>query len=247
MSAKGKNDPFVANPQEVAGDLLEPVLRFLQQSGISRADAERAFQLAWASAARQHPPKVRLASLTDPQPFVDLVATWCRNPRFLDKTGLPRSLTIRGRGGFASLVREVAPSLEVNQALKVLVAYGNVERLRSGHLKLLRPFFHIRTDNRLAFEPSVRFLVDAAGNVKSSLAAGPRENAGGVRHFWRAVETRTIPRRRVRHFLQFVKDQSLTFLQDIDDWLAQNSQTKSRSLTRVGVGMFTFGSSTERE
>jgi hypothetical protein len=186
-----------------------------------------------------------LASLIDPQPYVDLVTTWARHPDYLDARGLPRDLTSRGKSGFASLVHRTSPKLSPAKAAETLVAYGNVQVLANRRLRLTKPFFHIRTEKTLAFEPSVRFLVDAAGNVKSSLndVAKTKNSASQHRHFWRAVETRSIPEHRVKEFLSFVKDQSLSFLQDVDDWLSESGSpiTSKRKTTRIGLGLFTFG------
>jgi hypothetical protein len=150
---KTSNPPTVARPELVAEGLLEPILHFLHQAGVSEADAKRAFAGAWKKSARRGRHKVEFSSLKDPQPYVDIVGLWCRHPGFLDKSGLPRDLPLRGASGFASLVRMVEPNLNAKSALDVLVAYGNVQKVQRGKFRLTKPFFHIRTDSALAFEP----------------------------------------------------------------------------------------------
>jgi hypothetical protein len=251
VASKERSESFETHQRAVAQELLDPVLRFIAQSGITEEDARTAFNRAWRKAQGAPGKRVKLASLADPQPYVDLVTTWARHPDYLDASGRPRDLPNRGKSGFASLVRRTSPALSPIKVAEVLVAYGNVQILPNRRLKLTKPFFHIRTGKRLAFEPSVRFLVDAAANVKSSLndTSESRDHSNQHQHFWRAVETRSIPERRVKEFLLFVKDQSLSFLQDMDDWLSEsgNSVTSKTKTTRMGLGLFTFGKADARE
>lgn len=240
----GKLDHSLSPPDEVAERLLAPVLRFLQQAGISEKDAQAAFKSAWKSSSRdQQGASVSLTNLADPQPFVDLIGVWTRNSEYLDRQGMPRELSIGGRLGFASLLRRANVNLSTKSALAVLLDYGNVERAGK-RVKLIKPFFHIRSRDSLAFEPSVRFLLDAAGNVSDSLSRreGPRGEEDD--HFWRTVDTKELPRAKRRAYLEFVKASSLSFLQDIDDWLSENACVpRSRAKrVRVGLGLFTLGS-----
>ncbi len=249
MAEKALAEKFAANPSDVAQELLEPVLSFLQQAGITEAEASRAFRSAWIKSKKAKSAPVSLESLEDTQPFVDLVAAWSRHSAYLSKEGLPRDLPIRGQNGFASLVKKVAPKLEPRKALLLLHAYGNVERLPNGKVRLTKPFFHIKSGGRLAFEPSVRFLLDAARNVKASLrdpSAGKGRDAG-LQHFWRTVDSTNLPQSRRKAYLAFVKELSLTFLQDVDDWLSENSSgaTRKGKTGRVGLGLYTIGTAPE--
>lgn len=249
MAKRTHPQPAIARPELVAEQLLEPILRFLHQAGISEADAKRAFAGAWKKSARRGENQVEFNSLEDPQPYIDIVGLWCRHPAFLDTSGLPRDLPLRGPSGFAALVRLVAPDMHSQNALDVLVSYGNVQKSPENKFRLTKPFFHIRTDHALAFEPSVRFLLDAAGNVKGSLGIrhGKRSAQKRSQHFWRSVDSSYLPRSLTKEYLAFVKTLSLTFLQDIDDWLAEHSAkpgSKSK-VARVGLGLFTIESSKE--
>lgn len=249
MAQKDLVERFGAKPSDIAQELLEPLLSFLQQAGISQTEASKAFRSAWNKSKKKKASPISLESLKDPQPYVDLVATWSRNSVYLNKAGLPRDLPLRGLNGFASMVRKVAPKLEPKKALLLLHAYGNVERLTDGKVRLIKPFFHIKSESRLAFEPSVRFLLDAARNVKASLrdAAPHKGVAFQTQSFWRTVDSKNVPQVRRKAYLAFVKELSLTFLQDIDDWLSENSQHKaSNSKTgRIGLGLFTIGTAPE--
>lgn len=248
MAAKDRSDRdrFAAKPQAVAEDLLEPILQFLQQAGISEPEASAAFRSAWKRSSKQKAAAaVRLESLENPQPFVNLIGAWSRNPAYLRQDGSTRDLTMRGRHGFAALVRQHAPSMEPKRALSLLRSFGNVEQLRDGKIRLTKPFFHIKSDRKLAFEPSINFLLDAARNVRASLAAsnGRTVNSKGAQHFWRAVDANNIPDAKRKEFLIFIKSLSLTFLQDVDDWLSENESTagSTNRSGRLGLGLFTIG------
>lgn len=245
MAEKALSERFAAKPSDVAEELLEPVLSFLQQAGISEVEASKAFRAAWNRARKKKTAPIALESLEDTQPYVDLVTAWSRQSTYLGKDGLPRDLPIRGESGFASMVKRIAPKLEPRKALLLLHAYGNIEKLPNGRVRLTKPFFHIKSDGRLAFEPSVRFLVDAARNVKASLQDSDKAEQGAsqAHNFWRTVDSKNLPASRRKAYAAFVKELSLTFLQDVDDWLSENSTNgrgKSKS-GRVGLGMFTIG------
>lgn len=230
----------------VAEKVLEPVVSFLARAGVGKAELDSAVSKIWA---KHELPRtsVTLTTLRDPQPFVELVTAWTRDSNYLDSAGEPRDLSIRGRYGFNSLVRASSPSTSPKMALSVLQSYGNVIRLKTKRVRLAKPFFHIRGDNRLAFEPSVRFLLDAAGNVRESAGRkmALRDPAG--EHFWRSVDSRVLPKRYMSAYLKFVKEHSLAFLQDVDDWLVEKATSPSKRSVkqgrRVGVGLFTFESS----
>jgi hypothetical protein len=243
--SKSRLEHSASPPREVAESLLAPVLKFLRQAGISERDAVAAFQSAWKTSSDQRGGSLSLTNLANPQPFVDLVGIWTRNSDYLDRAGLPRELAVGGRFGFAALVRKAQINLSPREAMAVLLEYGNVERVGS-RIKLTKPFFHIRSGDSLAFEPSVRFLLDAAGNVSDSLSKRA-DSQGRTGHFWRTVDTRELPRAKCRAYLDFVKVSSLSYLQDIDDWLSENACAPSSRAkrVRVGLGLFTLGSDAE--
>ncbi|RYD74575.1 MAG: hypothetical protein EOP84_19675 [Verrucomicrobiaceae bacterium] len=230
---------------EVAATVLGPVVAFLARAGVGKTDIESAVRNVYA---HQKPAKktVKLTTLRDSEPFVNLVATWTREANYLDASGEPRDLSIRGRYGFASLARQAAPGIGAQRALEVLKDYGNIQRLENRRVRLVRPFFHIRGENTLAFEPSVRFLLDAASNVRKSSQRESGNSDPTKGHFWRSVDTRTLPREMLSSYLSFVKEHSLAFLQDVDAWLLENASTEQakrrQRRVRVGVGLFTFES-----
>ncbi|MET0292478.1 MAG: DUF6502 family protein, partial [Steroidobacteraceae bacterium] len=187
-----------------------------------------------------------LSNLVDPKPFIELIGLWSRNPDYLDEDGLPRDLSVTGRFGFATLVRRSNLKVSTSEALSILLEYGNVELVKR-KVKLTKPFFHIRSNETLAFEPSVRFLLDAAGNVSSSLSKGEGSDGKLDEHFWRSVDTHALPQAKRKEYLAFVKASSLSFLQDIDDWLSEHAcaPASRAKKVRVGLGLFTLESENE--
>lgn len=206
-----------------------------------------AVRSAWRNPSRNRGRKVALTSLVDAQPYVDLIALWTRHSNYLDDEGLPRALPLAGRNGFGSLVKRANVGSSSKTALATLLDYGNVETIGQ-RVVLTKPFFHIRSQESLAFEPSVRFLLDAASNVKSSLDRAPRKSRTRAEPFWRSVVSSSLPKGRRADFLAFVKASSLSFLQDIDDWLSQNADASAirRDNVRVGLGLFTVDSVPEK-
>jgi hypothetical protein len=236
----------VDSPRAAAIEVLEPILRFMQQSGISEKDAIDAFSRAWSRAAKDRTSKVRLTELANPQPYVDAVTRWARDPAYLNTEGLPRDLPVRGKRGFAALLKASNCEEPVQRVVETLRTYGNIQVLASGKVRLRTPFLHVRAGRNLAFEPNIQFLVDAARNVRASLRDSPTRGNGGskVKPFWRAVEAQHLSKRAHAAFLAYVRQCSLTFLQDIDDWLVENGGHGARNPVprhRVGLGLFTIG------
>jgi hypothetical protein len=218
--------------------LLQPIAVLINAGGIVTGDAKKAFSRALRKAQRR-PSARKLERIGYSTAYADIVTRWSRDPAYIDSRGVPLTLPASGKKSLASLVREAAPTLQVSDAISVLQRYGNIARLRSGKYRLVRSFFFAANDKALALEPMAYFLADAGSSFQEILSKNHRSKSPNL--FWRKVEVGSLSPASARRFQTFMQHRTLTFLEEVDDWLAAHSTPSHRkSLKRVGLGLFTF-------
>lgn len=229
--------------------LFFPIAAFLLSGGLSKSAAQRSFAAAMAKAQKHV--RRRVDHIGHPTHYADVVASWTHDPRFIDRDGQPRRLAFEGKNGFVTLVKSVSPALDPRSVLAVLRRYGNVRATRGGHYVLARPFFFTSNRSSLAFEPLAYFLSDASATLTRILT---RTNAAkSPELFWRKVESTGLSAKVARDFTSFVRERSLDFLEELDDWLEAHRSRSTRMNTmrrlnesrRVGLGLFSIYSDPE--
>lgn len=238
MRGKTTRKTVINAKQAVA--LLYPISAFLHSGGLSRAQS---FAALTAAIDKVYKPrgKRKLEHIGTPARYVNMIATWTQKRRFLDSRGRPRSLPLTGANGFSALARSAGAGLDPKNALSVLMRYRNVRKLSNGRLQLVSPFFRTSTGSKMAFEPIVDFLNDATSTLAHTLkSTGAQARPDS---FWRKVDSTQISNGDVERFLDFAKERSLIFLEELDDWLRAHASAKYHSekkQTRVGLGLFSI-------
>jgi hypothetical protein len=227
--------------------LLFPLAAFLRAGGLTQSVAQRSFASAFAKALKE-PSARRFDHIGHPTRYADIVALWTRDQRFLDRDGRPRRLSMRGKRGLIALVRESSPDSSPEAVLQVFLRYGNVRKTRTGCYELVRPFFFSTRQKSMAFEPMAYFLSDASMTLGRILRR--TRSSRGPEVFWRKVETVDISDAHVKEFIDYVRDRSLTFLEEIDDWLEahrtiRKNRTGRSARRRLGLGLFSIYSEPE--
>jgi hypothetical protein len=230
----------VIDRQKALG-LLGPSAAFLRASGFTRAQALNVFASAFdgISLARGRRKVERIGHPL----HADILQAWYRRGRYLDSTGNPRALTLRGVNGFEGLAREVDPRIDPRETLKVLIRYGSVRKTSHGRYRLVRSVLGAATRRTVAFEPTASFLSYANDALSRSLSGAHRK--GGP--FWYRVEGFCGDAGTERRFRAFARDRGLLFLEELDDWLEahnerERTRVQKRRRRRVGVGLFSFQS-----
>jgi hypothetical protein len=224
--------------------LLFPIAKFLQIGGLSQKDAGAIFSTAYRKALTKQ--ELKIQHIGHHTHYQDIIGLWTKGRQFVSNTGCPRLLEETGRNSFATLVHEASPKYNPNEVLKILLRYGNVRQTRARKYKLVRRFFVSNTPNSIAFEPIAYFLADASTTARHLLKRNI--NSRGPSHYWRRVETTELSDTLARKFSLFAKERSLTFLEELDDWLdahKSESQRKHKKRRRVGVGVFSVYSDPE--
>jgi len=239
-NSKSRPNDASPNPQ----DLLRPVLAFLRKSGISRAELLTETRAALSHAER-HDKKVKVTRIGYSYVSSSIVNRWLRDPKYLNTRGRPIDLGLNDPGAsIASLLKECRVSLKPLKAAQLLVEFGTINKVSSGKFRLVRRLLNFSIPGYLPFEPNFRFLVDAT--TAATRGIGTPNKA--TRLFWHCADSTRVHRKHLPEFLQFAQDKSLSFMLEVNDWLEQHeepvraTQRTSKSLRRIGVGLFGISS-----
>jgi Family of unknown function (DUF6502) len=226
--------------QSEVKSLLIPVVGILRAAGLNLAEVKVALESVWTK-PKSTDKNLRIDNLENPHSCALIVSTWIRNLSYVNEEGAPRTLRMSGKYGFSALVKVAAPNVAPAAALRTLVRYGNVTTSRDGRIRLQKSFLKICTESRIAYEPSARFLEDAADSVRASLGA-KSGLPGSARNFWRVAESVRLPANKIPLYLSYANRRSLAFLQEMDDWLEANSPSNQhlgrQTIRKVGLGIF---------
>jgi len=218
--------------------LLYPIAAFFDRGGMSRKQSLAALAAAIDN-VRKPQRKRELEHIGTPTCYAELIAMWTRERRFLDSRGRPRSLPLSGQNGFAALARSAGAGRDPKTLINVLIRYRNVRRLNSGRFQLVSPFFRASAGSKMAFEPIVYFLNDATATLTHTLKSPGTLTSP----FWRSVQSTQISKANAEKFVEFAKERSLIFLEEMDEWLQAHSTTKypnRKRRVRVGLGLFSI-------
>jgi len=222
--------------------LLLPIVILLRMSGLTKETIEKGLASAYKRASKSI--KGRKIKHIDSTRYPDVVSCWTHDKRFLDAKGRPRPLKLNGKSGFTTLVRHAAPNADPIDVLTVLKRFKTISLTKGGEYKLLKPFFISTTKESVAIEPVVHFLNDATTTLSRILTR--TKNSRKPEVFWRNVDNPKLSMATAKKFLDFTSERSLTFLEELDDWLEAHSESDTTSVKtrhhRVGLGIFSIHS-----
>jgi Family of unknown function (DUF6502) len=239
MNSRRRRRKTIINSDQ-AVSLLYPIAAFLSSGGMDKTQSLAAFAVALDHVARSGG-KRALEHIGTSTCYLDLIATWSRERRFLDSQGRPRPLALSGANGFAALVKSTGARQDPKELLGVLMRYRNVRRMRDGRVQLVSPLFRASAGSRIAFEPIAHFLSDATSTLTHILKNASTSTSRGL--FWRKVASTKVSAVNAGKFMEFAKERSLLFLDELEDWLRANGRSNARSSNkkmRVGLGLFTI-------
>lgn len=243
-SRASKRRTVISSAQAIS--LLYPVAAFFNSGGMSETQSLAAFTAA-TDDVRRTEGRRQLEHIGTHTCYPDLIARWTRERKFLDSRGRPRPLRFSGTNGFAALVKSAGTRQDPKRLLNVLIRYRNARRLSDGRIQLVSPLFRVSAGSRMAFEPIKYFLDDAASTLTHTLRNTTAPTSPDL--FWRRVQSIHISKSNAKKFMEFAKERSLLFLEEMDDWLQAHSDAKNRSSKkqlRVGLGLFSIYSDETR-
>ena len=174
-----------------------------------------------------------------PNRISQILTAWHVDPDFLAADGSPAVLPATGEGpSIATLFKRYAGDMPHGAVLKELEQLGLVESAASGYRVKSRHYIRSAADPDLIRQAGVA-LHDHAATIAHNVDANRTEPA----RFERMATSRSLPRRRIGAFREFLESEAQGFLERIDAWLAAHSSASSTArpnerAVRTGAGVF---------
>jgi hypothetical protein len=235
---RGASRPSVTQTAEdLAVELYTLVRLGLDDLGLSQTEQLRALE---RSRHLKTPPKVSGPLLRDWGLLGGILLAWSREPEYLDDTGMPRVLTIRGpEGTFESLARRFLPAVSLENVIAMACETAEVVIRPGGRIALLGSIMvsHVKSlDRALAFAVTQidQLLQTTVHNLVTNRAG---RGAGRMQRIVKGV----ISRGEFEDFMRELRPQIYDLLLRVEA-SAENHRPKNaralRSATAVSVGIY---------
>lgn len=162
----------------------------------------------------------------------ELLTEWHQNPEYLDESGAPLPIKLRGRGSsFYNLARDSAPNLEPSTLLAELKRVGAVvlDQRRFVHVRMRS--LPVYKDNQLAIQHTLMSLHSFIRTLRHNLDSDP-SNTDQLFHrvAWNgAFDRKLVPMLKIK-----LKRQGQDFLESFDNWMMRKSKNRRSGARRGG-------------
>jgi len=169
-----------------------------------------------------------------------VISGWMQDAEFVDSTGQPRILALRGEpGSFDELVTRYSGDISSRAVLDELLRVGAVERVDKQYVRLLNKGYIPRKDEPELVRVLSKHVADHLDTAVHNIAQDEKDA-----RFQRQVTYHEMPLSIIEEFREFSHQRSMDLLVEFDQWLAErkknisadNDETKGR----VGVGVYFF-------
>lgn len=222
--------------------MLAPIVRILATVGISSTDISQTCAREFKRALRRLP-KRRLTAIDSDPRYPDMVTRWATHPRY-HSNGRPADLRQSGRApSFASLVREIEPSLAPRAVLKDWRRLKLIRLRTDGRVVLLRRFVRTKSGSEFDFRHVSRTTSDFLHALEFNILGRTQPGKG---LFQRHALSYDIHPKLAPAFNKFARDQAMLLLECIDDWLARHRGSlpkRRRKPFRLGLGIYVVNES----
>jgi hypothetical protein len=171
-----------------------------------------------------------------------VLSAWHLDPDFLDKTGRPALLRLKGPGKtFAALLeRAGGADVQPSTLLKELVNAGAVRTRTDGRLEAVKRDYIPHSMDEALIRLWGTVIADVASTYVQNLAPARKSAA---RRFERSAVNDQIPVSAVADFVKLLDQEGQAFLERMDKWLTAQQQKQlggrgPESTVRLGVGMY---------
>jgi hypothetical protein len=163
----------------------------------------------------------------------ELLTEWHQNPKYLDESGTPVPIKIRGRGKtFYGLSRDSAPGLEPATLLAELKRVGAVALDKKKFVHVRMRSLPVYKDNQLAVQHTLMSLHSFIRTLRHNLDSDPLNNDQLFhRVAWNgAFDRKLIPMLKIK-----LKRQGQDFLESFDNWMMRKTKSRGSDLRRGGT------------
>jgi hypothetical protein len=167
---------------------------------------------------------------------IDLLATWHREPRFLDEDGKPRALPIKGSPSLAELLDLHLPQESPRGLPKRLASEGAIRRAGRNRWLPSKRTLIVRSDSSSA-------LLRLPGQIDSFLSTllhNGQARGKSARRLERTVFIDRLPVEMLAAFDQQTQRLGGQLIYEMDNWLMRRDSCRSDSDRRAHVGISVF-------
>jgi hypothetical protein len=160
----------------------------------------------------------------------ELLTEWHQNPKYLDESGAPVPIKLRGRGSsFHNLACASVPNLAPSTLLAELKRVGAVvlDRRRFVHVRMRS--LPVYKDNQLAIQHTLMSLHSFIRTLRHNLDSDP-SNTDQLFHrvAWNgAFDRKLIPLLKIK-----LKRQGQDFLESFDNWMMRKAKGNRKDVSR---------------
>ncbi len=171
----------------------------------------------------------------------ELLTEWHQNPKYLDESGAPLPIKLRGRGtSFHKLASDSAPNLDPSALLSELERVGAVVVDEQRFVSVRMRSLPVYKDNQLAIQHTLMSLHSFIKTLRHNLDSDP-SNTDQLFHrvAWNgAFDRRLIPMLKIK-----LKRQGQDFLESFDNWMLRKAKIRRGSvphkdLESVFIGIY---------
>jgi hypothetical protein len=157
----------------------------------------------------------------------ELLSLWHQDPRYLDNSGNPLPIKMRGPGRSFSNLAKAVPTMTASALLRELEGAGAVTIDDNHYVHVRMRSLSVYEDKRLAIQHTLTSLISFIRTLRHNLDSAP-SNSDQLFHrvAWSGdFESGLVPALKIR-----IKRQGQTFLEAFDNWMMR--QTKIRRTKR---------------
>jgi Family of unknown function (DUF6502) len=158
----------------------------------------------------------------------ELLTEWHQNPKYLDESGDPMPIRLRGRGGsFHTLARASVPTLEPSTLLAELKRVGAVAIDKNRFVHVRMRSLPVYKDNQLAIQHTLMSLHSFIRTLRHNLDSDP-SNSDQLFHrvAWNgAFDRKLIPTLKIK-----LKRQGQDFLESFDNWMMRKAKGRRNNV-----------------
>jgi hypothetical protein len=154
----------------------------------------------------------------------ELLSVWHQDPKYLDNSGNPLPIKMRGPGRSFSNLARVVPTMSAPALLRELERAGAVTIDKDQYVHVRMRSLSVYEDKRLAIHHTLTSLISFIRTLRHNLDSDP-SNSDQLFHrvAWNGdFESSLIPTLKIK-----IKRQGQTFLESFDNWMMRHAKTRT--------------------
>lgn len=213
--------------------------RIAVKTGLSRKDVKRLRELLSEEAGF-----LQGSAADQSGPLARVLHAWHADKRFVGSSGIPRDLDFQDDlKGFCALVRSVAGDVPPGAVRTELKRAGAILELEDGRLRATKRYYVPESMD----EKAITVVSGMVFPLTSGIAHNSNPNRTASGFIQRYAFSQSLPPEAVDRFRGWSRQQAIQFIEEMDDWLAQNecqdsvsSSDEAPEYQNAGVGVFYY-------